>query len=88
MARMQNDLWRNVEPFNRDFNNVEYFGAGQNPIKIVADNGTQKIQLQFQAENCKPEDIEVKTKGNSVEIRAKQEESGKDYASYHVSASM
>jgi len=80
MARMQNELWRNVDGFPRE---PECFNAGQNYFKIVEEDGKQKMRVQFQAENCKPEDIEVRTKGNLLEIRAKQEESGQDYSSYH-----
>jgi HSP20 family molecular chaperone IbpA len=83
MARMQNEMWRNLESSFPMSRNLDDFGGGQNFTRIVGENGKQKLQVQFQAENCKPEDIEVKTKGNMLEIRAKQEDSGKDYSSYH-----
>jgi len=84
MARMQNEMWRNMDVYSPvRMPDPEYFNAGQNLFKIVEEDGKQKMQLQFQAENCKPDDIEVKTKGNLLEVRAKQEETGKDFSSYH-----
>jgi len=80
MSRMQNEMWRN---FNDSPRVPEYFNAGQNVFKIVEEDGKQKMRVQFQAENCKPKDIKIKTKGNLLEIRAKQEESGDNYSSYH-----
>ncbi|OQV18122.1 hypothetical protein BV898_07709 [Hypsibius exemplaris] len=83
MAHMQNEMRRDLNSFLPLVRNQDYFDGGQNLINIVGENGKQKLQVKFQAENCKPEDIEVKTKGNLLEIRTKQEDNGKDYSSYH-----
>lgn len=83
MNRMHNDLWQS---FDSSFGGLGNFGRSQDPLRnlfrIVEEDGKRKVRVQFDAENVKPEDIEVKAVGNDLEIRAKSEDKG-DYHSIY-----
>lgn len=77
---MQTDLWRS---FGQDFPSMGITRSQdptRNLYKIVEEDGKRKVRVEFDVENIKPENIEVKTMGNHVEIRAKLEEK----SNYHT----
>ena len=76
MNQMQRDM---NQVFGRDL--VDWpslTSRDQNPtegiFRVVEEDGKKKVRVHFDAHDIKPEDIEVKSSGNRLEIHAKTEE--------------
>ncbi|XP_055337160.1 major egg antigen-like [Paramacrobiotus metropolitanus] len=79
MDRMQSDIARSFSEF---FPNGVQSQQRSSMFRLVEEDGKKKVRVQFDATGIKPEDIEVKTSGNELEIRARQEEKGEYHSIY------
>lgn len=80
MDRMHNDLWHSSSLLENP-QGSQRGKMNQDLFHIVEENGKKKMRIVFEAERCKPEDIEIKAKGNHLEIKARTEEKGEHFQS-------
>ena len=73
MSKMFNNMQKYTPPATvDDWRLTENFRL-ENPVQSFAD-GTRKFQLQFDLRQFKPEEIQVRTSGNTLTVSAKHDE--------------